>query len=62
PPSGGPGRPSRGTEWDPAPPTPGRRPAPRPGGDPVRTPVGTAANRYGRSGDPVEGSSKTWWA
>jgi hypothetical protein len=62
PPSGDPGRPSRGTEWDPAPPTPGRRPVPGPADEPVRTPVGSSVNRYGRSGPPVEGSSKTWWA
>jgi hypothetical protein len=54
PPSGGP--------WDPAPPTPVRRPVARPDGDRVPTPAGSAVTPYGRSRRPVEGSSRTWWA
>ncbi len=65
PPSGGPGsgsgpgRPSRGTEWDPAPPTPGRRPEPRPDGERLPTPAGAT---YGRPRRDAEGATRTWWA
>ena len=72
PPSGGPGGPgpgrgsplpgSTGGAWAPAPPAPGRRPVPRPDGDRVPTPAGSAAAPYGRSRRPAEGSSRTWWA
>ncbi|HVW35015.1 MAG TPA: hypothetical protein VHL53_20955 [Acidimicrobiia bacterium] len=51
---------ARGTgSWDPIPPLPGRRPAPRPEGEPV--PSGRA-NPFSRPRRPGDGSSHEWWA
>ena len=71
PPSGGPdsfpgsgpgGTGSRPGQWDPLPPSPGRRPAPLPDDDRVPTPAGTAPNPYDRPRRNAEGASRTWWA
>jgi hypothetical protein len=51
-----------GSPWDPAPPSPGRRPAPRPDGERLPTPAGSAPSPYDRSRRPAEGSDHTWWA
>ena len=52
--------------WDPSRRFPGRRPtprpAPRPDGDRVPTPAGRSTNPFSRPRQPVEGSTKTWWA
>src|SRR5581483_6767819 len=48
--------------WPPSRRSPGRRPAPRPDGDPVPTGAGRPAHPSGRPRPPVEGSTRTWWA
>ena len=62
-PESGPGDPgSRRREWPARPPFPGRRPAPRRGGERVPVPAGRAADPFDRGGQPPEGSTRTWWA
>jgi hypothetical protein len=49
--------------WDPVPQLPGRRPAPRPGGERQPTPAGTTSgNPFSRPRRPAEGATGTWWA
>lgn len=57
---GDPGSPRR--EWPARPPFPGRRPAPRRGGERVPVPAGRPGDPLDGGDRPVEGSTRTWWA